>query len=109
MKEWQNDKTLFALIRNELYAAVIGDIMDKMGCLHQFLSPRIRPVRNDMFVVGRAMTVLETDVLESYTGVGVATSWAGNPIVFAAVRHVGWRILGLGPMKTDFIWTKLYR
>jgi regulator of RNase E activity RraA len=70
MKEWQNDKALFALIRDELYTAVIGDIMDKMGYLHQFLPPRIRPLRDDMFVAGRAMTVLEADVLESHAETG---------------------------------------
>lgn len=65
MKEWTDDKTLFTLIKNELYTAVVGDIMDKMEYTHQFLSPQIRPLRNDMFVVGRAMTVLEADVIEN--------------------------------------------
>ena len=65
MKEWKDDRILFDLIRKELYTAVIGDIMDKMGFTHQFLSPRIRPLRDDMMVVGRAMTVLEADVLLS--------------------------------------------
>lgn len=37
MKEWNDDKSLFSLIRKELYTAVIGDIMDKMGYTHQFL------------------------------------------------------------------------
>jgi regulator of RNase E activity RraA len=64
MKEWEDDKALFGLIRAELYTAVIGDVMDKMGYLHQFLPPRIRPLRDDMVVVGRAMTVLEADMLE---------------------------------------------
>jgi len=58
---WQNDDELFTLIGRELYTAVIGDIMDKMGLLHQFLSPRIKPLRADMLVAGRAMTVLEAD------------------------------------------------
>lgn len=43
------------------------------------------------------------------TGVGEATNWPGSPIVEAAARHVGERIIGLDPMRTDFIWTKLYR
>lgn len=51
--------------RAELYTAVVGDVMDKMGYRHQFLSPRIRPLRDDMTLVGRAMTVLETDCVES--------------------------------------------
>lgn len=64
MKEWKDDKALFALIKEELYTAVVGDIMDKMGYTRQFLPPRIRPLRDDMAVAGRAMTVLEADVLE---------------------------------------------
>lgn len=43
------------------------------------------------------------------TGVGEATNWPGSPIVEAAARHVGQRIIGMDPMRTDFIWTKLYR
>lgn len=62
MKEWKDDKTLITLIKAELYTAVIGDIMDKMGYLHQFLPPHIRPLRDDMLIAGRAMTVLEADV-----------------------------------------------
>mgnify|MGYP007083025985 CR=1 FL=1 len=37
MKEWKDDKALITLIKAELYTAVIGDIMDKMGYTHQFL------------------------------------------------------------------------
>ena len=36
--------------------------MDKMGLLHQFLPPAIRPLRDDMVLLGRAMPVLEADV-----------------------------------------------
>jgi regulator of RNase E activity RraA len=60
---WKTDDELFQIVRNELYSAVIGDIMDKLGLVHQFLSPRIQPLRDDMFIVGRAMTVLEADVV----------------------------------------------
>ena len=44
-----------------------------------------------------------------HTGVGEATNWPGSPIVYHAAKHVGERIIGLDPMRTDFIWTKLYR
>lgn len=40
MKEWNDDKALFSLIKEELYTAVIGDIMDKMGYTRQFLPRR---------------------------------------------------------------------
>lgn len=70
--EWQNDDELFEVIKTELYTAVIGDIMDKMGLLHQFLPPQIQPLHPDMFVAGRAMTVLEADVLECGQQIGRA-------------------------------------
>ena len=60
--EWANDEELFELIRKELFTAVIGDVMDKMGLFHQFLPPNIRPLKSDLFLIGRAMTVLEADV-----------------------------------------------
>lgn len=59
-----NDKELFATIRNQLYSAVIGDIMDTMGLLKQFLPPQVRPLKKDMFIVGRAMPVIEADYNE---------------------------------------------
>ena len=61
-KIWDTDDELFHIVRNELYTAVVGDIMDKMGLLHQFLPPQIKPLHDNCFVVGRAMTVLEADV-----------------------------------------------
>lgn len=64
MKEWKTDDQLFDLVKNELFTAVIGDIMDKMGLQHQFLSPDIQPLREDMILAGRAMPVLEADVFD---------------------------------------------
>jgi regulator of RNase E activity RraA len=61
---WQSDEELFQLARRELFTAVVGDVMDKLGLRRQFLSPRIQPLRDDMVVIGRAMTVLEADVFE---------------------------------------------
>ncbi|MGN7990010.1 mandelate racemase/muconate lactonizing enzyme family protein [Pedobacter sp. 22226] len=54
-------------------------------------------------------TLLKIYTDTGHTGVGEATNWPGSPIVFEAAKHVGQRIIGLDPMKTDFIWTKLYR
>lgn len=58
---WNNDDDLFALMRNHLFTAVIGDVLDTMGFHHQFLPPRIQPLDPDMVAVGRAMPVLEAD------------------------------------------------
>ncbi|MGE8242442.1 MAG: RraA family protein, partial [Sphingobacterium sp.] len=73
--KWANDETLFELIRKELFTAVIGDVMDKMGLFHQFLPPNIRPLKSDLFLIGRAMTVLEADVC------GTAEQQSKNPVL----------------------------
>jgi len=36
--------------------------MDKLGLLHQFLPPAIKPLRQDMLVIGRSMPVFSVDV-----------------------------------------------
>lgn len=59
---WKDDKELFLLARKELFTALVGDVLDKLGYLHQFLPPGIKPVSSDMIVIGRAMPVLEADV-----------------------------------------------
>jgi regulator of RNase E activity RraA len=58
---WDNDTGLFALARELLFTAVVGDIMDKIGLQDQFLPPQIRAMSPDMVVIGRAMPVLESD------------------------------------------------
>ena len=57
-------EALLAQARSELFPAVVGDVMDGLGLLHQFLPPQLRPLRQDMVVLGRAMTVIEADVLD---------------------------------------------
>lgn len=64
MITWKDDNELFAMMKKELYSAVIGDILDKMNYRHQFLPQRIQPMREDMVVAGRAMPVLEADAFE---------------------------------------------
>ncbi len=56
-----DDVGLFELVRSELFTAVVGDVMDVHGLRDQFLPPGIRPLREDMVVIGRAMPVLEAD------------------------------------------------
>ncbi|WP_223551899.1 RraA family protein [Aestuariivivens sp. NBU2969] len=62
--KWENDQELFKIAKEELFVALVGDVLDKMGYLHQFLSPNIKPLRKDMVTIGRAMTVLEADTFE---------------------------------------------
>jgi regulator of RNase E activity RraA len=59
-----NDDILFATLREKLFTAVVGDVLDKMGYRRQFLPQAISPLRPDMRVVGRAMPVLEADVFD---------------------------------------------
>jgi galactonate dehydratase len=54
-------------------------------------------------------TLLKIYTDEGVTGVGEATNWPGSQIVEAAAKELGKRIIGEDPMRTDFIWTKLYR
>ena len=77
MVGWKNDDELFGLVEEELFVAVIGDILDGLGFMQQFLPAEIRPIRDDMQVLGRAMTVLTVD----YPGgeVDGQTEWSGMP------------------------------
>ncbi len=58
-------------IREKLFTAVIGDVMDAKGLTRQFLPPEIRALDPDMVIAGRAMPVLEADCcgeVEGHTG-----------------------------------------
>src|SRR6516164_2287911 len=57
----RDDDELFSVIREKLFPAIVGDVMDVMGCFHQFLPQQIQPLREDMVVLGRAMPVLQQD------------------------------------------------
>ena len=62
MAQWKNDRELFALIKEKLYTPVVGDILDELGCYHQFLPQDVRPLTDGMKLAGRAMPVLMIDV-----------------------------------------------
>lgn len=61
---WKTDDELFALMRADLFTAVVGDVMDAAGHQHQFLPAAIQPLEPSMVVTGRAMPVLEADCFE---------------------------------------------
>lgn len=65
MRLWQSDEELFEIAERELFTCVVGDVMDQMQMVHQFLSPQIRPLRPDMVLIGRAMPVLSGDIFEN--------------------------------------------
>ena len=58
--KFADDTELFATMRAKLFTAVVGDVLDRMGFLHQFLPPHIRPLRDDMVAVGRAMPTISS-------------------------------------------------
>lgn len=94
MITWKNDKELFEMMRKELYSAVIGDILDKMHYLHQFLPQRIQPIEMNMVVAGRAMTVLEADAFEEL-------SEGHNPIMS---KPFGLMLEALDDLKEDEVY-----
>ena len=61
---WPDDASLFHLIREKLFTAAVGDVLDAMGLRRQFLPPAIQPLHPDMVVLGRAMPVLEADCFD---------------------------------------------
>src|SRR4051794_28156488 len=102
MPIWDTDDELFTLMRRELFPAVVGDVMDKMGLLRQFLPPAIRPLRDDMVVAGRAMPVLEADVfIDVSAGRGDAVMKRPFGLMFHALddlqRHEVYVCTGASP------------
>ena len=63
----ESDRIRFHQIETNLYTPVIGDILDAMGYVHQFLPPEIRGITADSVLVGRAMPVLIADVFGPQT------------------------------------------
>jgi 4-hydroxy-4-methyl-2-oxoglutarate aldolase len=55
---------IFSSLRDKLFTAVVGDVLDKMGWRRQFLPQEIQPLTPGMKVIGRAMPVLEADIFD---------------------------------------------
>ncbi len=94
MISWNNDEALFGIMREVLYSAVLGDILDKMHRYHQFLPWRIQPIKDHMIVAGRAMTVLEADAFEE-------TSNGYNPVM---KKPFGLMLEALDDLKKDEVY-----
>jgi 4-hydroxy-4-methyl-2-oxoglutarate aldolase len=54
----------FSSAQEKLYSAVLADILDDLGFRHQALEHNIRPVSPSFKLIGRAFTILATDVYE---------------------------------------------
>lgn len=92
--KWENDKELFQTMREVLYSAVIGDILDKMQEYHQFLPWKIQPLNPGMVVAGRAMPVLEADAFEELSN-------AHNPVMS---RPFGLMLEAIDDIKEDEVY-----
>ncbi|TPJ62653.1 RraA family protein [Mesorhizobium sp. B2-7-1] len=62
---YADDAEMYRLFEEELFVAVVGDVMDTLGLQHQFLPPVFKPVDEKTRLLGRAMPVLETDIFPS--------------------------------------------
>lgn len=58
------DTELFSTMRDKLFSAVVGDVLDSLGYRRQFLPQSVKPLVSGTRVAGRAMTVLEADYPE---------------------------------------------
>ena len=67
-----DDESLFRTIRDRLFTAVLGDVMDAAGLARQFLPAEIRALQPQAspVLVGRAMPVLEVDCVGDEAGPG---------------------------------------
>lgn len=67
-RPYADDSELFTLIKTRLFSAVIGDVLDQMGLMRQFLPAGIAPLVTNTLLAGRAMPVLEADVFGTAAG-----------------------------------------
>ena len=59
---WKNDEDLSRLMCEKLNTPVVGDILDALGCRHQFLRREVKPLTLDVNIAKRTMPVLNRDV-----------------------------------------------
>jgi regulator of RNase E activity RraA len=62
MSIWKNEEELYKIAKEELFVALVGDVLDKLDFKHQFLPATLKPLNERFVVIGRAMPVLEADV-----------------------------------------------
>ncbi|RIQ18998.1 RraA family protein [Jiangella rhizosphaerae] len=62
MSSAATDDSVVSAVRERLGTAVIGDVLDALGRVHQVLPPRLRPLAPHLKLAGRAMPVLNADV-----------------------------------------------
>ena len=53
---------LIAAMRQHFFSALLSDVLDSLGYMHQALPPHVRPLDESLVMVGRARTMLYADV-----------------------------------------------
>ncbi len=66
MNSFNDELEMFEVMKKELYTAVCCDVMDSLGYREQAMCHNIRPVNEDMVIVGRAKTLLAADIQDVY-------------------------------------------
>ena len=64
MVNFINEQEMFDTMRDKLNAAVISDILDRLGAREQAMRADMRPVYQGAIVVGRAYTALTADIFQ---------------------------------------------
>lgn len=59
-----DEAALRQALTRELFTAVVGDVLDKLGFRRQFLPAAVTPLRPELKLAGRAMPVLEADIFD---------------------------------------------
>ena len=65
MPAYESEDELYELLKHELFTAVVGDVLDRMGFRRQFLPFGIEPLQPETKLAGRAMPVLGADVSDA--------------------------------------------
>jgi regulator of RNase E activity RraA len=60
----RTEDELIGILRDQLYVAVVSDVLDSLGFLDQAMTANLRPIEPHMRVIGRAHTVLTADIYE---------------------------------------------
>lgn len=57
-----------AALKERLFVSLLSDTLDNLGYMSQTMPPRIRPLDDDLVMIGRARTALYMDVYETVPG-----------------------------------------
>lgn len=68
MMKRRGDEGFLAELRERLYSAVLSDVLDELGYMSQAMPPRIRPLDDDLVLVGFARTGLFREISQVLPG-----------------------------------------